>query len=81
MVEGGALANTFVGDWIGVGPGRGIGLMINCSGLLLLIISGLTYANPRIRGIETNIPDAIVEEAVTGQDLEDGAVGKTASAI
>lgn len=81
MVEGGALANTFVGDLIGVGPGRGIGLMIICSGLILLVISVLTYANPRIRGIETNIPDVIIEEAAPAQDLEDGAVGEAASAI
>ena len=61
MVEGGGLAQTFVGDLIGVGPGRGIGLMVICSGLLLLIISGIAFANPHIRNIETNIPDAIVE--------------------
>jgi hypothetical protein len=62
LVEGGALANTFVGDWLGVGPGRGIGLMMICSGIFLLIISGIAYANPRIRKIETEVPDALPEE-------------------
>jgi len=64
LVEGGALADTFVGAWIGVGEGRGIGLMMICSGLFLFIASGIAYANPRIRNIETEIPDAIPDDAV-----------------
>ena len=59
LVEGGALASTFVGQWIGVGPGRGIGLMMICSGLLLMGASGIAFANPHIRNIEREIPDAI----------------------
>jgi len=59
--EGGRLANTFVGKWIGVGAGRGIGLMIICSGILLILISAVAYANPRIRHIETEIPDAVID--------------------
>jgi MFS family permease len=62
LLEGGALADTFVGDWLGVGPGRGIGLMMICSGLMLLVISVIAYANPRIRNVETEIPDAVPEE-------------------
>lgn len=61
MVDG-VLANTFVGDWLGVGPGRGIGLMMICSGLLMLVISAIAYANPHIRNVETEIPDAIPDE-------------------
>ncbi len=64
LVEGGALADTFVGAWIGVGEGRGIGLMMICSGLILFIASGIAYANPRIRNIETEIPDAIPDDVV-----------------
>ncbi len=59
--EGGRLANTFIGKWIGVGAGRGIGLMIICSGILLILISAVAYANPRIRHIETEIPDAVID--------------------
>lgn len=70
LVSGGPLANTFIGRWIGVGPGRGIGLMILSSGLLLLFISLGTYAHPRIRNIETEIPDAISES--TGEPDEGG---------
>ena len=73
LVPGGILADTFVGRWIGVGPGRGIGLMIITSGLLLLLISLGAYANPRIRNIETEIPDAISE---TPDESEDPASQK-----
>ena len=59
LVEGGRLADTFVGRWIGVGPSRGVGLMLIASGLILLVVSFFVYLNPRIRHIETEIPDAI----------------------
>jgi MFS transporter, DHA3 family, macrolide efflux protein len=61
MMEGGALADTFVGRWIGVGPGRGIGLMLISSGILLLIVSGIAFANRHIRRIEVEIPDVVVQ--------------------
>jgi MFS family permease len=62
LVEGGGLAKTIIGNFLGVGPGRGIGLMMICSGVILLIVSGLAYANPHIRNIETEIPDAVLDE-------------------
>jgi hypothetical protein len=61
LVEGGALADTFVGRWIGVGPGRGIGLMLISSGVIVLVISGIAFANRHIRHIETEIPDIVIE--------------------
>jgi hypothetical protein len=63
LIEGGGLANTTIGDFLGVGPGRGIGLMMISSGIILLIVSGLAYANPHIRNIETEIPDAVPDAA------------------
>lgn len=63
LVEGGALANTFIGRWIGVGAGRGIGLMLICSGILLLAASGIAFANPRIRNLESEVPDAVPDQA------------------
>ncbi len=65
LVEGGGLANTTIGNFLGVGPGRGIGLMMICSGIILLIVSGLAYANPHIRHIETEIPDAVPDTSET----------------
>ena len=61
LVEGGWLADTFVGRWIGVGAGRGIGLMMICSGLILMLASGIAFANPRIRNLESEIPDAVID--------------------
>ena len=66
LVEGGLLASTFVGNWLGVGPGRGIGLMMICSGVLALVISAIAYLNPRIRHLEEEIPDAVPDPA--GED-------------
>ena len=70
LVEGGALANTFVGRWLGVGQTRGIGLMMLSSGLILVVVSLLVYLNPRIRNIESEIPDAVPDDGKP--DLSDG---------
>ena len=59
MSEGGAPANTFVGQLLGTGAGRGIGLMFIISGIAAIIVSALVYANPRIRNVEDELPDAI----------------------
>ncbi len=70
LVEGGALANTFVGQALGVGPARGVGLMIICSGFLLFIISGIAFGNKHIRNIETEIPDVVVESKTSDKDTD-----------
>ena len=59
MSEGGLLANTLIGALLGSGPGRGIGLMFVIAGLLGVIVSGMTYLNPRIRNVEQELPDVI----------------------
>ena len=60
--EGGLLANTFIGQLIGVGPGRGIGLIFIIAGLGTIVISLIAYMNPALRHIETRIPDVIPDE-------------------
>jgi hypothetical protein len=62
MAEGGALSATFLGSWLGVGPGRGIGLMFVLSWIFLWGVSLLAFSNPRIRHLESEIPDAISDE-------------------
>jgi DHA3 family macrolide efflux protein-like MFS transporter len=59
MWEGGALASTVLGTWMGTGPGRGIGLIYGLSGVLVILISALAYLNPRIRRLEEEVPDAV----------------------
>lgn len=71
LLEGGLLADTLVGGLLGVGPGRGIGLMFICSGVFLLLISGLAYLNPRIRNIETEIQDAVPDQVEKASEQED----------
>jgi len=59
MKDGGALANTFIGQILGTGPGRGIGLMFVISGIAALVISALVFANPRIRNVEDELPNEV----------------------
>ena len=61
LMDGGALANTLVGQILGTGVGRGIGLMFIISGLIGIIVSLFVYLNPRIRNLESELPDALPE--------------------
>jgi DHA3 family macrolide efflux protein-like MFS transporter len=75
LVSGGALADTFVGRLIGTGPGRGVGLMFICLGVLTLLTVGLASLNPRLRGLEAEIPDAIEPEpALAEPEVVEGVV-------
>ena len=62
LQDGGALANTFIGQILGTGVGRGIGLMFILSGLVGILVSVMVYANPRIRNLEDELPDALPTE-------------------
>ncbi|HEX2204053.1 MAG TPA: MFS transporter [Longimicrobium sp.] len=57
LMPGGALAGS-VGAVIGVGPGRGIGLMFIVLGALSLLTAVGMYLVPSIRNIERDLPDA-----------------------
>ncbi len=59
MREGGALASTALGSLLGIGAGRGIGLIYVLSGVLVILISALAYLNPHIRRLEEKVPDAV----------------------
>lgn len=59
LAEGGPLADTIVGELIGVGPSRGIGLLFILIGLLNIIVPALGYLNPHVRNVEDELPDAI----------------------
>jgi len=61
MLPGGALAGTFLGGLLGVGPGRGIGLMFVFSGVTLILASALAWMHPRIRRIEIELPDVVAQ--------------------
>jgi MFS transporter, DHA3 family, macrolide efflux protein len=57
LLPGGALAGT-VGRVVGVGPGRGIGLMYVLIAGFMAAVTALLYAHPRVRRLEDEVPDA-----------------------
>jgi Major Facilitator Superfamily len=57
LVPGGALAGS-VGRVIGVGEGRGVGFLFVLLGALVLVVVSLASLNPRLRRLESEIPDA-----------------------
>jgi MFS family permease len=72
MAVDGALAGS-VGNVIGVGPGRGSGLMFIVTGLLTIVASLAAYLYPRTRLVEDELPDVVVE---TAQPAADAPAGK-----
>jgi MFS family permease len=61
MAAGGVLAES-VGQVLGVGPGRGLGLMFVIMGVMMMVVAGLSFLYPRLRNVEDELPD-MVEEA------------------
>ncbi|MFN2177165.1 MAG: MFS transporter [Anaerolineales bacterium] len=56
MGVGGLLADM-VGRFLGIGPGRGIGLMFVLMGFLAIVSALGAFAHPRIRRVEIELPD------------------------
>ena len=57
LMPGGALAAS-VGVVIGIGQGRGIGLLFIVLGLFVLAVLAAASRNPRLRRVESELPDA-----------------------
>ncbi len=62
LMPGGALASS-VGSVIGVGPGRGLGLMFVVLGLAMSAIAAMGYAMRSVREIDRALPDAAAANA------------------
>lgn len=60
FADGGSLSGS-VGRVIGTGPGRGIGFMFLLAGLGTALMAALGWLNPRIRHLETEIPDQVAD--------------------
>jgi DHA3 family macrolide efflux protein-like MFS transporter len=58
MSVGGRLAPIF-GPLIGVGAGRGIGLMYVLCGMFYILVTVVLLIQPRIRSLEVELPDAV----------------------
>ena len=63
LSEGGPLAEGIVGQLLGVGPSRGIGLLFVSIGVVNIIIPALGYLSPHVRNVEDELPDAIDVQA------------------
>ena len=59
LVNNGRLASS-IGQLVGVGAGRGIGLMFMMIGIFIIFATITAYQYPRIRLVEDELPDAIV---------------------
>lgn len=57
MRAGGGLSGS-LGRVIGTGPGRGVGLMLMTGGLVQVAVAIAAFAAPRLRNLETEVPDA-----------------------
>ncbi len=61
MSQESVLKNTAIVNLLGTGPGRGMGLMFIIAGLALILTSASAFANPRVRRVEDELPDAILD--------------------
>lgn len=57
LVSGGKLA-PILGGVMGVGPGRGIGLLYVIAGILSLLQTAFSFSQSHLKHIETELPDA-----------------------
>ncbi|MEV5330010.1 amino acid adenylation domain-containing protein [Nonomuraea sp. NPDC052634] len=68
LLDGGPLAST-VGAVIGVGPGRGIGLMYVLFGLAILALTLAAMRVPALARFDDEVPDAVADDLVGVQAL------------
>jgi hypothetical protein len=61
MATNGLLAGS-IGQIIGVGTGRGIGLLLAISGAMVMLVTVAGYQYPRLRLLEDELPDVIPGE-------------------
>jgi len=58
LSAGGRLAVS-LGGVFGVGPSRGMGLLIFLMGAFIILLTVVTAVNPRVRNMEDELPDAV----------------------
>ncbi len=74
LVAGGALAGS-AGRVVGVGPGRGIGMMLLTLAILPAAVALFGYLNPRLRNVEIELPDAVKKPVPQPEAVESPAAG------
>jgi DHA3 family macrolide efflux protein-like MFS transporter len=78
MRAGGALTPFF--GFLGTGPGAGIRLIFVFVGIGTVAIAAAAYASPKVRNVETDLPDAVTEEVVAKIEEEEQHGNSLASA-
>lgn len=71
LMPGGVLADTLIGQLVGVGPGRGMALFFAVIGLLVLVITVIALGSPRLRKVQDEIPDVIVKSQSEEDSLKE----------
>jgi len=67
LAAGGPLTGS-VGQLIGVGPGRGIGLLYIVMGVLNVLAVAAGWLYPRLRLMEDELPDVVADETTTQEE-------------
>jgi len=70
LLPGGPLASTLIGQIVGVGVGRGTGLLFALANLGTALVALAMVLHPRIRRMELELPDAVPNEAEEGTGTE-----------
>lgn len=79
MVADGYLAKS-IGQIIGVGAGRGIGLLLLIMGFVVILATAISYCFPRLRFVEDEYPDVNLDTFNTSSEsdrTEDTVVSRT----
>jgi hypothetical protein len=63
MAVNGPLAGS-LGQILGTGAGRGIGLLFVSMGLLLVLITAISCLSPHLRHVEDELPDAVIIRSI-----------------
>ncbi len=80
LAHDGALAGTVVGSVLGLGPGRGIGLLYVVFGLLVVVTVAVGLVVPRLARFDDEVPDAPPDDLVGLRSFQQ-RTGRTPSAV
>jgi hypothetical protein len=66
MAINGPLAGS-IGQILGMGQGRGIGLIFASMGLLLVLVTAISCLSPHLRRVEDDLPDAVASQPIQAE--------------
>jgi hypothetical protein len=78
MAINGPLAGS-IGQILGTGTGRGIGLLFVCMGLLLALITAISFLSPHLRRAEDDLPDTVASQPLHAEAGKQSLIPSPAS--